>query len=122
MLAWTTRFAAGPGTAGFAARFENLVFGTALEAVTASAAVLALVALWTRRYPAARVLAIAQVTLVLVGWAAGQYPFLIAPDVTIAGAAAPHVTLRLLGPALLAGGVVLFPSLYWLLRVFKAQR
>lgn len=121
VVAGLTRWAAGPDTAGFAERLGDLVFGPALELVTVATAVLALLALFVRRYPAARVFAIAEVTLILVGWGAGQHPYLIAPDVTIRGAAAPHATLRLLGPTLLVGGAVLFPSLWWLLRVFKRR-
>jgi cytochrome d ubiquinol oxidase subunit II len=55
----------------------------------------------------------------LSGWAAGHYPRLVAPDVTIRSAAAPDATLRPLLIALVAGGFVLFPSMFWLLRVFK---
>jgi cytochrome d ubiquinol oxidase subunit II len=49
-----------------------------------------------------------------------QYPYLIPPDLTIAGAAAPAVTLRLVLIALGLGVVVLLPSLVYLFRVFKA--
>jgi len=50
-----------------------------------------------------------------------QYPRLITPDVTIFNAAAPEITLRLLAFALVAGAVVLFPSLFFLFRVFKSK-
>jgi cytochrome d ubiquinol oxidase subunit II len=65
------------------------------------------------------VLAAAQVTLILVGWALAQRPFLIAPDVTIENAAAPAVTLGLMLAIVAAGGVLLIPSLYYLFRVFR---
>ena len=60
--------------------------------------------------------------LVLAGWAASQYPYLIVPDVTIAGAAAHPETRTLLLIATAAGIPVLGPSLVVLFRVFKAAR
>jgi hypothetical protein len=43
----------------------------------------------------------------------------VPPDLTIAGTAAPAVTLRLALGVLALGAVVLFPSLGYLFRVFK---
>lgn len=88
---------------------------------TSACAVVALVALWKRRFRTARAAAIAQVTLILVGWSSAQFPNLIVPDLTIFGAAAPEITLRLLAIALGLGAVVLLPSLYYLFRVFKSR-
>ena len=79
----------------------------------------ALASLWLRRFALARIAAIAEVTLILTGWSLAQYPRLITPDVTIFNAAAPEITLRLLTYALVAGAIVLFPSLFFLFRVFK---
>jgi cytochrome d ubiquinol oxidase subunit II len=42
--------------------------------------------------------------------------------VTIYNSAAPAITLRLVWWALLAGSALLFPSLYYLFRVFKRGR
>lgn len=88
---------------------------------TSAFAVLALVSLWRRQYRFARVAAIGQVTSILVGWSVAQFPHLIVPHVDIHATAAPEITLRLLLIALALGGLVLLPSLYYLLRVFKAQ-
>ena len=63
----------------------------------------------------------AQVTLLVVGWGAAQYPYLIFPEVTIASAAAPEATLSLLLWALVVGAVVLVPSLGYMFRVFKTR-
>jgi cytochrome d ubiquinol oxidase subunit II len=93
----------------------------ALHLLTAAAAITALAALWQRRWRAARVAAASQVSLILWGWALGQYPYVIPPDLTIADAAAPSATLRVVGIALVAGALVLFPSLYYLLKVFKGR-
>jgi cytochrome bd-type quinol oxidase subunit 2 len=43
------------------------------------------------------------------------------PDVTIQNAAAPESTQKLLLLALGAGAVVLLPSLFYLLQIFKRQ-
>jgi cytochrome d ubiquinol oxidase subunit II len=82
-------------------------------------AVAAFWGLWVRRARLARLAAAAQATLILWGWAAVQYPYLIPPDLTIAGSAAPHATLKLVFIALIAGLVLLLPSLAYLFRVFK---
>src|SRR4030095_9653323 len=79
----------------------------------------ALVSLWLRRFVVARFAAIGEVTLILIGWSLAQYPRLITPDITIFNAAAPETTLRLLIYATVAGAIVLFPSLFFLFRVFK---
>ena len=91
-------------------------------ALTAAAALAAFWSLWRRRYKRARIAAAAQVTLIVWGWGIAQYPYLLPPDLTIAGAAAPRITLELALIAVLAGAVVLFPSLYYLMRVFKGNR
>ena len=91
-------------------------------ALTAAAALAAFWSLWRRRYTRARIAAAAQVTLIVWGWGIAQYPYLLPPDLTIAGAAAPRVTLELALIAVVAGAIVLFPSLYYLMRVFKGDR
>jgi cytochrome d ubiquinol oxidase subunit II len=88
--------------------------------VTGLVAVAAMAALWARRFPLARGLAMAQVTLILWGWGLAQFPFLVGPDLTFEGAAAPDTVLRPLVITLGAGGVVTVPALAYLLRVFKA--
>jgi cytochrome d ubiquinol oxidase subunit II len=56
-----------------------------------------------------------------MGWALAQFPYLVEPDITIHSAAAPRATLQLLLIALAAGVLVLFPSYYFLFRVFKGE-
>jgi cytochrome d ubiquinol oxidase subunit II len=90
-----------------------------LQIATGAAAVGAIFALWARRFGLARFCAAAQVTLILWGWGAAQFPFLVEPDLTIYNAAAHQRTLRLLLWALAAGAVLLFPSFYYLIRIFK---
>ncbi|HEU5056286.1 MAG TPA: cytochrome d ubiquinol oxidase subunit II [Kofleriaceae bacterium] len=101
---------------GFAGRLDPVI-----AAVTFAVTVAALVSLLRGRVRVARALAAGQVALIVIGWGVVQYPTLIAPDLTIGGAAAPDVTLRLLVPVLAVGGAVVLPSLYWLMRVFKSR-
>jgi len=93
-----------------------------LHAATALAATGAFFALWTRRYRLARFAAAAQTTLILLGWAASQYPYLLVPDLTIASAAANPRTQELVLIGLGVGSLLLFPSLYLLYRIFKDER
>lgn len=81
----------------------------------------ALWAVWQSRPRMARVAVIAQVVFVLWAWAVGQWPYLVPPDLTIAGSAAPPATLTALLVVVAAGMVVLLPSLWLLFKVFKAQ-
>jgi len=103
--------------------FQGLANWTAIVialGITASA-IVAFLSLWTRRFSLARVAAIAEVTLMLIGWGWAQYPHLIAPDITIYNSSAPVTTLRLLLIALVIGAVVLFPSLAFLYYIFKGK-
>ncbi len=91
------------------------------HAATAAAALTAFWSLHRRRFAVARLAAAAQVALIVIGWAASQYPYLLVPDLTLAGAAANPRTQHLVLVALIVGSVVLFPSLLVLYRVFKAK-
>jgi cytochrome d ubiquinol oxidase subunit II len=60
-----------------------------------------------------------QITFIIAGWGLAQFPFLIGPDLTFANSAAPDSVLSALVKALAAGAVLLFPSLWYLYRIFK---
>lgn len=92
-----------------------------LHFFTAIFAICAFYALWTRKYRLARASAAAQITSIILGWAFAQYPYLVEPNITITSAAAPRITLQLLLGALALGAVLLFPSYYYLFRVFKGK-
>jgi cytochrome d ubiquinol oxidase subunit II len=91
-----------------------------LHLATAVSAIAVFAALWSRRYRAARVLGGLQVSCIFWGWVVSQYPYLVPPDLTIASAAAPEITLRLTLLVLGLGTLVLAPSLVYLFRVFKS--
>lgn len=81
----------------------------------------AMVAMWRRRWRGARIAAVLTAVLVLVGWGAGQYPWLIPGGLTIQDAAAPEVTLRLVSWVLLVGFVLLVPAFTYLYLTFKGS-
>jgi cytochrome d ubiquinol oxidase subunit II len=93
----------------------------ALQCVTGVAAVTAIGALLTRRYRLARTAAVVQVSGIVWGWGLAQFPALVPGVHTIASAAAPTVTLRLVLIEVAGGMVVLVPSLWYLFRIFKAD-
>jgi len=78
-------------------------------------------AMWRRRYRAARLLGAGQVVLLLVGWALAQWPYIVFPDVTVTGAAAPPATLGFVLWTLVPGLGLLLPSLWLLFAVFKGR-
>lgn len=120
VLALTVFVLAGTGAPTVRAGISRTSWALALHFLTAVAATGAFFMLWTRRYKVARVCAAAQVTLILLGWAFAQFPNLVEPDITLWSAAAPQITLQLLLGALVAGALLLFPSYYYLFRIFKA--
>jgi cytochrome d ubiquinol oxidase subunit II len=91
------------------------------QVTTGLAALTALVMLWVRRYQLARFAAAAQVSLILWGWSAAQFPYLVPPDLRIDEVASPPVTLRLVLITLAVGALILLPSLYYLFRIFKRR-
>ena len=110
---------AGPATGQFRARLMQGSWSWPLQIATGVAAVGAFAALWLRRYRVARVLAVTQVALIVLGWGLAQRPNLLGADLTIHGSAAPEDALRPVLIGLVAGSVLLAPSLWWLFRVFK---
>lgn len=89
------------------------------QLLTGAVAIGAMAALTFRRYRSARALSILQVTLIILGWGLAQFPYLVEPDLTFANSSAPASVLRALLIALAAGAVLLFPSLWYLFRIFK---
>ena len=121
LLALTVFILAKNGAPTVRAGISRSWWALGLHLFTAIFAIGAFVTLWTRHYWVARICAAAQVTLILLGWAFAQFPHLVEPDITISSAAAPQVVLELLLGALAAGAILLFPSYYYLFRIFKAE-
>jgi cytochrome d ubiquinol oxidase subunit II len=102
---------------------ENLLSLRALP-VLALGVVFALLSLWavlTRRFAIARMTAVAEVVMLLWGWALAQWPYIIYPDLTIQDAAAPESTLTFLLATAPIGMLLLIPSLLFLFAVFKGR-
>lgn len=70
----------------------------------------------------ARVMGVAQTTLMLLGWGMAHRDYLLYPDVPLTRAMAPESTLSFMLVAAGAGMVVLIPSLWLLFQVFKTQQ
>lgn len=103
--------------------WDELAKPSALAVMSAAGVVwvASLVVLWQRWYALAPLAAAATVGLVIGGWAAVQYPYLILPDERISELAAAD---GMLGPfliALAAGAVILVPSLALLYVVFSEK-
>lgn len=98
--------------------YRELVAGSGLPAlvvsVLAGGATLGL--LLRGRYEPARLSSAVAVTAIVAGWALAQQPRFL-PGLTVEEAAAPHDTLVAIVVAVVAGGVILFPSLALLLRL-----
>ena len=98
--------------------YHGLTSGLGLAAVIVSAAAglgtMALV--WWSKFQPARVSAAVAVAAIIGGWAAAQRPTVL-PGLTLHQAAAPRSTLIAVIVAVLAGGIILAPSLALLFRL-----
>ena len=92
-----------------------------LQAATAVCAISSSVALLKRKFQVARFFAAGQVSLILWGWGLAQFPYLVRPDTTINNAQGAASTQTLLIAAIASGAILLFPSFYFLLKVFRHQ-
>ena len=115
---------AGIALAAVAARplFDGLA-GRALPAVLVAAAAfaVALGALRRERDHLARGALVVAVAGLVWGWGLAQFPRLVGRDVTVASAAAAPAELHAVAIALLAGNVLLAPSLWFLHRAFRGR-
>jgi len=109
----------GAGSGNVLTRLVRPGWATLVLASSGVAALTAALTLFKRRFQLARLAAGAWVTLVLWGWVLAQFPLIIPPNLTIDAAAAPDRTLEETMAVLVGGAIVLIPSLWYLLRVFK---
>jgi cytochrome d ubiquinol oxidase subunit II len=77
------------------------------------------VAVFGRRYHAARIFAAGQTILMLLGWGLAHRDYLIYPDVRLLDARGATETIRFMLLSLPIGLAMLIPSLALLFRVFK---
>lgn len=88
------------------------LIGLGLPAVVVSgvAGLVTLALVWRRRYSWSRISAAVAVVAVVAGWALAQHPFVL-PGLTVNDLAAPFDTLVAVVIAVVAGAIVLAPSL-----------
>jgi cytochrome d ubiquinol oxidase subunit II len=98
--------------------YDGLVNGSGRPALIASAVAGAgtLGLVWTRRFEAARYCGVVAVAAIVAGWALAQNPAFL-PGLTVKQAAASHDVLVAVIVAVLAGALILFPSLAVLFRL-----
>jgi cytochrome d ubiquinol oxidase subunit II len=96
----------------------HTTWGAMTMGLAGFSALAALTSLWQRRYRIAFVCTVSYVMFIVWGWGVSQYPYLVIPSVTITDSA-PIQTLQLVLAAVLIGALLLFPSLYYLYRIFK---
>jgi cytochrome d ubiquinol oxidase subunit II len=103
--------------------YAGLVHGGALATVIVSllAGITTIGLVWARRYEPARVTGGLAVAAVIAAWAIARNPVLL-PGLTIDQAAAPHDTLVTVIVAVVAGGIILFPSLALLFAITLRRR
>jgi len=103
--------------------WDELVKPSALAVMSAAAAMwlTSLIVLWRRWYVLAPPVAAGTVGLVIGGWGAVQYPYLILPDERISDLAAADATLGPFLIALAVGALILVPSLILLYVTFSEK-
>ncbi|TSD99935.1 cytochrome d ubiquinol oxidase subunit II [Skermania sp. ID1734] len=97
---------------------DGLLRGGGLVALIVSCVcgLASLVLVWVHRFAPARYTAAVAAAAIIVGWAVAQYPVLL-PGLTVEDAAAPDSTLIAVTISVLAGAVLLLPSLALLFRL-----
>lgn len=108
----------------------ELFFSDPISIACIIGATLFFVALWMAAHITSiyfvRVLAAGQASLILLGWYSVYAPHVLIEKthgpMSFFAAAAPDPTLIQLTIALLVGSIFIFPSLFFLLRVFKAEK
>jgi len=117
-LAWVSFFLAKNGAPQIWTGLWASTWAIPLQIVVGATGLGCIYALYAKQYPSARNLVIAQVFLVVSGWALAQFPFLIPPDVTVADHA-PDSVLWLVLAILAVGAPPLIAAYAWMMWIFK---
>lgn len=120
VLAWCAFFLARDGAPAVWHGLWASPWAVPFQLVVAACGLGCIGALAGRRYRAARALAAAQVLLVVGGWAASQWPYVVPPDVTVADAAPDNVLWTVLG-VLGVGAAPLLAAYGGLMWVFRSK-
>jgi cytochrome d ubiquinol oxidase subunit II len=122
LLAWLCFFLAGEGAPRIRAGLWDGPFALPFQLVTGLIGLALLWALVKRHFAIAQVLAMTQVVMLIIGFCAAQYPYIVAPDISFWNAAAPRSVLNVILTGLAIGVVPLLLAYGYLLRVFKQPR
>ena len=122
VAAFSALFAARSDAPALFARLVGSPWTVTVQAVTAAAAIATVLLLWRGRPQWARWAAAAQVASVVLGWGLAMDGHLVLPDVHLDNAGARPEVMAALPPALVAGTALLLPSLWLLMRIFKARQ
>jgi cytochrome d ubiquinol oxidase subunit II len=100
--------------------FAGLI-GRALPVMVLSvlAGLVSIALLVVRRYGLARLSSSVAVATILIGWAVGQYPYLLLPYLTIEEAARGRATLVAMTVVLVVGSLLLVPALVYMFVLFS---
>ena len=119
VLAWGCFFLAFDGAPHLIDGLWNSTWALPFHGCTVVIGVAVLHALYSRSFGRAKWLAIVQVTALIGGYGAAQYPNIVAPHVTFDNAAAPDSVLTVVLTAVGIGSLFLVPSYVYMIRVFR---
>lgn len=121
-LAWTAALLAEEGAPRLHDALLRSSYSIVFQILCALTAGGLAATIYLRRHRLARILSGALTTLVVGGFLNAQRPYILYPDFPIEQSAAPTVVLRAVLIILGIGALLLVPALYYLFRVFKADR
>ncbi len=96
--------------------------GLPLFCVGVVSGIAALFAIWRTRPLAATIAAVSTVTCVIWGWGVSQYPILLPPNLTIENCKTSDSVMWAMLGCIGIGMVLVVPSLWWLLAIFKGEQ
>lgn len=105
--------------------FETLMrssWSWAVQLVTALLALTTMALLWKRRPRLARYTCALQAALVVAGWGLAMDRHFVLPDVSVMAAVSYAPALPVFAVTFAAGGLLLVPAFWYLLRIFKLER
>lgn len=118
VLAWAAFFLSRTGAPRLWQGLWESPWAWPFQAMVALVGAGAVGSLWVREFRLARDLSAAQVALVVCGWAASQWPYVVPPDLTVADAAPDNVSWTVLA-VLAIGAGPLVAAYVTLMRVFR---
>jgi cytochrome bd ubiquinol oxidase subunit II len=111
-------------------RFVHLFFSNIISVVFIIAATITLPSLWKALELGsvwmARIIAGAELFFILGAFYAAYFPVIVVikqgRNITLFNSAAPEITLNYLGWSLVIGSLIIFPILYYLIKIFKFEK